>query len=203
MSEGKGDSVTAASAAEILVAAEPAAGAATAVDVAQFERLYRANYDAAHRWAKTLGASADQAEDVVQDAFIIAFRNRDRFDESRSFRAWLLGIVRRVLSDRRRSSRRSRARESKVPPPAAVADPQEVLALKRARELVDSFLSEIDRDQGLVFSLCELEELSAPEAAAVLETPAKTVRARLRIARKKFERKIARLQAREKGPDHA
>jgi RNA polymerase sigma-70 factor (ECF subfamily) len=191
------------SAAQVLAEPKLTAAAASEVDVAEFERLYRANYDVAHRWARALGASRDLAEDVVQDAFIIAFRRRDSFDPSRSFRAWLLGIVRRVLSERRRSSQRSRARESKVDATGAAADPHEVLALKRARELVEGFLAGIDRDQSLVFTLCELEELSAPEAAAVLELPVKTVRARLRIARKKFERTIARLRAREEGPNHA
>ena len=171
------------------------------VDVVEFERLYRAHYDAARRWARALGAASEMAEDAVQDAFIIAFRRRESFETTRSFRAWLFGILRRVLSDTRRSARRARARELRVETGGRAPDPREVLALKRARETVDAFVAGLDEPQRLVFSLCELEELSAPEAAAVLDIPVKTVRSRLRIARKKFERTLERLRARREAED--
>ena len=72
-------------------------------DSAAWETLARAHQEAAFRLAYLLLADADQAEDVAQEAFIRAFQKLDRFDLSRSFRPWLLGITANLARNRRRS----------------------------------------------------------------------------------------------------
>lgn len=54
-----------------------------------------------------LYGDADQAEDVVQEACIAAYKNLDRFESGRSFSKWLRGIVRnKALESKRKSCRR-------------------------------------------------------------------------------------------------
>lgn len=78
-------------------------------DGAAFGVLVRRYIRAATLLATQLVGDADDAEDVVQDAFTIVHREANAFDASRPFAPWLFGIVRRLASNRRaRDARRVR-----------------------------------------------------------------------------------------------
>jgi RNA polymerase sigma-70 factor (ECF subfamily) len=66
-------------------------------------------------------------------------------------------------------------------------------------QLLARLLDELDEPKREVFALVELEELSVPEAAEVLEIPLNTAYSRLRAARQAFEAALARHEARTKG----
>jgi RNA polymerase sigma-70 factor (ECF subfamily) len=66
-------------------------------------------------------------------------------------------------------------------------------------ELLARLLDELDEPKREVFALVELEELSVPEAAEVLEIPLNTAYSRLRAARQSFDLALARIEARSKG----
>jgi len=88
--------------AELLAAASRGDGAAFGVLVRRYIR-------AATLLAAQLIGDADDAEDIVQDAFTVVHREARAFDASRPFGPWLFGIVRRLASNRRvREARRSR-----------------------------------------------------------------------------------------------
>lgn len=60
-----------------------------------------------HRWARRRFSDPREAEEVVQDTLVLAWRKRQQFDPSRgSERAWLFGIIRNVANSRYRSSKR-------------------------------------------------------------------------------------------------
>lgn len=75
-------------------------------DEAAWESLTRRHQDAVFRLAYLVCGTADDAEDVAQEAFIRAFESLDRFDASRPMRPWLLQIARNLAYNRRRSIRR-------------------------------------------------------------------------------------------------
>ena len=58
--------------------------------------------------------------------------------------------------------------------------------------MVRSFLDELDEPQRIVFYLADIEGLTAPEIVAAVGVNLNTVYARLRLARKRFERAMAR-----------
>jgi RNA polymerase sigma-70 factor (ECF subfamily) len=62
-------------------------------------------------------------------------------------------------------------------------------------EFVSAFLADLDEPQAAVFHLVEIEGMSAPEVAAALGVKLNTVYARLRLARKRFERLLRRKKA--------
>lgn len=68
--------------------------------------LMREHEQALFRLAYLLMGDAYEAEDVVQDAMIRAYRSLDRFDVSRPLRPWLLQITRNLAYNRQRSARR-------------------------------------------------------------------------------------------------
>ena len=67
----------------------------------------------------------------------------------------------------------------------------------RRRSFIDRFLDSLDDDLRAAFVLAELEQLTAPEIAAVVGLPLNTVYSRLRLARIAFAKAIARHQAGE------
>jgi RNA polymerase sigma factor (sigma-70 family) len=80
-------------------------------DLAAYEALVRAHTAVAHRAAVVLAGPAE-AEDIVQEAFVKAYRALGRFREEAPFRPWLL----RIVSNEARNARRAAGRR------AALAD---------------------------------------------------------------------------------
>ena len=70
-----------------------------------FEDIYREQYDRVYTYVYTLLLNKEQAEDVVQETFISAYRNFGTFDPRRgSLRTWLCGIAHNKAMDLLRSA---------------------------------------------------------------------------------------------------
>ena len=79
--------------------------------------------------------------------------------------------------------------------------PAEQLEAVAAAQLLDRFLDELPEEQRDVFILAEVEEMTANEIAAVLDTNPNTVRTRLRTARLAVQASLARHRAGESRRD--
>ena len=135
----------------------------------------------AHRAAVLSGAGAD-AEDVVQDAFVKAFRALSTFRRGEPFKPWLLRIVVNEASNLRRSLRRRQAlalRAMTTEQTTGHAEGPEVDVLGRERR--DAVLAAVralpDRDR-LVLTCRYFLELTEAETAQVLGWPAGSVKSR-------------------------
>ena len=73
-----------------------------------YEILVREYHRRALAYALSLIPTEDDARDLVQEAFVIAYRNLDKFDQNRDFGSWLRGIVRmkylELIRQRKRQS---------------------------------------------------------------------------------------------------
>jgi RNA polymerase sigma-70 factor (ECF subfamily) len=177
-----------------------------------FTDFYQAHVGYALNRARGLGVEDAGVDDVVQRVFWVAFR---RFDEFRpqhakgSAKAWVLAILRRVVSEHRRSARRSgRILESRHADPEWVADsrrpgPHDDLVRTQAARLVRRLVGELEEDKRVVFVLAELEDLTVSEIACALGVNVNTVASRLRAARRDFERAAARYRLQESAEAHA
>ncbi len=124
------------------------------------------------------GSSRTDAEDLAQEALVIAWRKRDTHDRDHSLDAWLYGIARNVYRNHARGRRR-RGDVDHALDYDLVGEPGEAagaLAVQAALRALP------ERDQDLVI-LHELEEYTLKEAAALLEIPFETAKDRLRRAR--------------------
>jgi RNA polymerase sigma-70 factor (ECF subfamily) len=153
-------------------------------DEAAWAALVGQHQQAAFRLAYLIMGSADDAEDVTQDAFIRAFESLDQFDASRPFRPWLLGITRNLAYNRHRSARRylnavrrllQAAPEPVVAPAGERSQPYEAEMLWQAVKR----LQEIDQE---VIYLRYFLELSVAETADTLQVAPGTVKSRLHRA---------------------
>jgi RNA polymerase sigma-70 factor, ECF subfamily len=150
--------------------------------------LYREHAPAVYRFLRRRGVDEPELEDVLQDAFTVAWRRLDTLREGASARAWLLGIAFRVASDaRRRNARKPRSWEHE---PELLADPKHSPAIdaqrRDAAQVVTRFLATLDRERRELFILSQIEGFSAPEIAEITETKLNTVYTRIRACKRLF-----------------
>jgi RNA polymerase sigma-70 factor, ECF subfamily len=161
-------------------------------DSREFERFARPHAAAALRLARTLVRNEADAQDVLQDSFLRAFRHFRGFS-GESPRAWLLSIVRNVSFTLWRKRERDEADE---PEPALEAEPDPgPSAEARLLEACDAELvhAALDRLPGLhreVLVLREMEECSYREIADILGVPIGTVMSRLSRARAQLVKEL-------------
>ena len=135
----------------------------------------------AHRAAFLLGAG-EESDDVVQEAFVKAFRHLSRFRVGEPFGPWLLRIVANETRNLTRSRRRRAAlalRLSAAEPAAPAADgpADEVLAAERRAQLVAAVNALPDTGRQVLVCRYFLD-LSEAETAQVLEWPLGSVKSR-------------------------
>ena len=135
----------------------------------------------AHRAAFLLGAG-EEADDVVQEAFVKAFRHLSRFRAGEPFGPWLLRIVVNETKNLTRSRRRRAAlavRVSAAEPHREAADgpAEEVLAAERRTRLLAAVNALPDNERQVLVCRYFLE-LSEAETAQVLSWPLGSVKSR-------------------------
>lgn len=154
--------------------------AAAGGDDAAFAVLVRRHVRAGTLLAAQYLGDRDEAEDVMQEAFILVHEKARDFDATRPFAPWLYGIVRRLAANRRiRAARRRRllgvwrAAAGDAPaapaPDHAVAAGMEVAALSVA-------LRQLPPMQRACFELVALRELPIETVAAMHDISESTVR---------------------------
>ena len=159
-------------------------------DKAALETLARRWWPVLRRWAKLELASADLAEDAVQDAMIRMVRFIDRCDPERPFEAWLRTILRNCAHDVRG---RTKVIEFPVSPTPVPADPTRRMDLDNAARRARQAFERLSPRQREAFHLCEHQGLPPTQAAEQLGVTPGTVRALLYQARKALRVHIADL----------
>lgn len=176
--------------------------------------LYATHLKLVWRNLRRFGVADELLEDATQDVFVTVHRRWDSFDpRASSVETWLFGIVIRVAHYHRRTLRRRLARL--VPwfrggglheISSELEGPAEIVAKRQAARLLDRVLGELGDDQREILVLVDVEQISVPEASAVLGINPNTAYTRLRAARQRFQHAVNRLRAtepgREGGGDH-
>jgi RNA polymerase sigma factor (sigma-70 family) len=152
--------------------------------------------DAAYNLARWLTRNDEDAQDVVQEAFMRAFRFLGGF-RGGSVRAWVLKIVRNTCYtwlDQNRPQHSTLEFDEKLfgPDPLA-ATPEEVLSRNDDRKLVRRALAELPPSHREVLILRELEGMSYKEISETMDMPAGTVMSRLSRARDGLRQSLANL----------
>lgn len=173
-----------------------------------FEETILVHLDALHRTALRLTHSRAEAEDVVQETCLRAFRGFHRFDPGTNARAWVFTILRRVFLNRLRRDGREVmesedtgldwALESATLVPEA-DNPEERFLQTVLQGDIERALRALPAAFREVVVLVDLEGLSYRETSAVIGCPVGTVMSRLYRGRQLLRRGLAR-HVRERGP---
>jgi RNA polymerase sigma-70 factor (ECF subfamily) len=167
-----------------------------------FKRVYDENVAYVWRACRHLGVAASAVEDVLQEVFMVVHRRLGAFEGRSSLKTWLFGILLHVVRNHRRSLRRKSPHLFTEAPaidelPSDAASGHDAIEEKEAVALLARLLDELDDARREVFVLAEIEQMSAPEIAALLGENVNTVYGRLRTARIEFDAVVRRHQARE------
>ena len=144
-----------------------------------------------------LGVPRADAEDAVQQVFLVVARKLGEIEVGRE-PAFLFSTALRIASRARRTQQR--LREVLADEPLERIDPapgpEDLIDRARARAVLDGILDTMPLDLRAVFVLFELEQAPTTEIAALLDLPPGTVASRLRRAREHFQAAVKRLDAR-------
>ncbi|MBB5412003.1 RNA polymerase sigma-70 factor (ECF subfamily) [Paraburkholderia sp. HC6.4b] len=160
----------------------------------RFQQLALPHLDAAYNLARWLCGNPNDAEDVVQEAFMRAFRFFDTF-RGDSARPWLLAIVRRTWYTewRRRAPSHDMLEFDETMDDATLDgwsaggdDPQTLLIRDEDARQVHDALARLPVEYREVLILRELEEMGYREIAVVADVPIGTVMSRLARGRRKL-----------------
>ena len=77
-------------------------------DEARFAALVEEHQASLRAFVRTLGVDTDWVDDLAQDAFVVAYRELETFDEDRDFGKWLRGIARNLVRNELRKAVRRR-----------------------------------------------------------------------------------------------
>jgi RNA polymerase sigma-70 factor, ECF subfamily len=160
-----------------------------------FEELLLPHLNAAHNLARWLTRNTQDAEDVVQEAYLRAFRFSGGFRGGNA-RTWLLKIVRNTCYTWLHQNRAQQVTDpfdEQVHTEAAESQDPETLLLRKAEgQLLNQALEELPTVFREVLVLLEIEGLSYKEIAEVLGIPIGTVMSRLARARHRLREFLSR-----------
>ena len=170
----------------------------------EFEHLALKHIDPLYSAALRLTKNDRDAEDLVQDTFLRAYRFFDKFERGTNIKAWLFKILtntfinryRRVVKERNivEGSERDAVHERFISREASdsAANPE---AWFFDRLLSDDVLQAVDSlpiDFRLVVILADLQEFSYKETAEILDVPVGTVMSRLYRGRRLLQKSLAK-----------
>lgn len=164
-----------------------------------FESEARPHLDTLYSMALRLTRSPVDAEDLVQDTLVRAYRFYDRFEAGTNFKAWILRIQMNTFVNRyRRATRERQVFEGPMATPVgegvmsrasmrALTDPVGDAQRRLIAREINRAFEELSEDARAMVLLADVEELSYKEIAEIVGCPIGTVMSRLHRARKQLQ----------------
>jgi RNA polymerase sigma-70 factor, ECF subfamily len=160
-------------------------------DPAAFRELFQRHVRTVHRvCTRIYGPSAD-VEDVVQTAFVEAFRSLADFRGDALFSTWLTRIAVRVaLRAVRKRPSNSVSLDQAVERAVDAPGPERLAAAREGIGVLERLLGELRPKRRAAFVLTVLEGYSLEEVAAILGASTTAVKVRVHDARRQFEKRL-------------
>jgi RNA polymerase sigma-70 factor (ECF subfamily) len=184
--------------------------AAKGGDVSAFEQLVKRYDRNVFRIANHITHSREDAEDVVQEAFLKAYSNLEKFQEQSKFYTWLVRIAvnEALMKLRKRRPERFVSLDEDVKTeddslPREVADwspnPEQLYNQEELRDILSRTIQGLPPTFRTVFVLRDVEGLSTEETAEALELSVPAVKSRLLRARLQLRERLNRYFQRKQG----
>ena len=154
-----------------------------------FQALANEHKDAVYRQMIRACGNREDAEDVLIEALLKAYRNLEQLRDVQAFRAWLAHIARRVCWQ-------LKAREALLPLmqlsvvegqameiPAAQPTPEQLAAVRQMKEFLTQAVSKLPTEYRVVYELRDLQELPARDVVRKLGISVPAMKSRLHRAR--------------------
>jgi RNA polymerase sigma-70 factor, ECF subfamily len=180
-----------------LVVSNPAELVRAEASKSRLERMFNEHHDFIWRLLRRLGLSSGSADDAAQHVFLVA---AERITDIKlgSERSFLFGTALRIARSQSRTDRRWVLEEDMDFRRSEASRPEELADQHRAIDLMGRILEGMPLDLRTVFVLSELEGMTMPEVAALVEIPVGTAASRLRRAREAFRAAVALVESKLK-----
>ncbi|MGH9777514.1 MAG: RNA polymerase sigma factor [Candidatus Acidiferrales bacterium] len=160
-------------------------------EVALFEILMRRHNQRLYRVARAILGNDSEAEDVMQDAYVRAYRHMDQFEHRARFSTWLTKIAVHEALARLRRSRRFEVLDTVADGEdkagggfaSSTRDPERQMFDTEMKTLLETAIAALPQEYRSVFVLREVEGMSTAETAEALELSEEAVKTRLHRAR--------------------
>lgn len=165
-------------------------------DHVEFDRLYRENVDRLYRFAQRMCGQGEDAQDLVQETFLKAYRGLRGFRGEAQASTWLYTIAARACIRMRRKRKgepeHELSLEQFIPTstgelqlqiPAQGLTPEEALETKEVRRALHDAIQALPQKYRLVLVLRDMEGLTAKEVGSVMGLNERAVKSRLHRAR--------------------
>ena len=151
-----------------------------------FEVLMRRHNQRLFRAARAIVRDDDEAEDVMQEAYVQAFSKLSQFEGRAKFSTWLTRIaVHEALARVRK--RRPQVDAEEEPVVTTMLNPEDAVASRELGQMLSPLVDALPEAFRTVFVLRAVEGLSAAEVAECLDVPEETVRTRYFRARRALQ----------------
>ena len=154
------------------------------------EQIFNEHHASVWRALRRRGLTPEAAEDATQETFLLAAERLAEIQQERE-RAFLIGTALRLAHTLNRKTVRWELDEDMDQRFSEARDTGDTRA---DQQICDLVLSKVDPDLVEVFVLYELEGLTSPEIAGLLEIPLGSVASRLRRAREQFRSAAERVE---------
>ncbi len=157
---------------------------------ASFEALAMPLFASLYNFAHWLTQNREEAEDLVQEAYVKALKGFSGFQAGSNFRAWMYRILRNTFLTSRTGLKTAPTmplddeEQDKASLPSAHDTPESLLLARADRQIIQAALARLPVHFREVILLCDVEEMTYQEIADALAIPIGTVMSRLSRARK-------------------
>ena len=166
-----------------------------------FEREALPHLDALYGMAIRLTRNERDAEDLLQDAMVKAYRFYDRFEAGSNIKAWLFKVLTNTFYNTHRKSKNIRRLESEAEfgehyhrfvseASTAGQDAEDLLLGRIASEQLQRAIDELPEEFRVAVVLCDMCDFSYREIADIIERPVGTVMSRLYRGRRLLQSKL-------------
>ena len=164
----------------------------------QFENHFENNYQALRSFALKLTRNGMDADDLVQETAIKAYRNFHRFMDGSSFKNWTMTILKNTFITKYHNRKKSKVISKPIEEMMYLADSTthlsnsvaELPTMKQLHSCIDN-LSDKSKDPFLLY----INGYQYTEIAEVLDIPMGTVKSRINYARQKLKGMITKLKS--------
>ena len=168
-----------------------------------FSELIHRHGDRIYNFAYRPSGNDSDARDLVQEALLRAFKHLGRYDPTKPFASWVMGILRNAFVDGTRRYERRHVVSLHAPSPTEEGDwtellpgndpnPSEEVSRREDGKFIRDALATLPEEYRAAVALCDMEGLSYGQIARVMDCPLGTVRSRIHNGRVRLRAYVER-----------